>query len=180
MLVPGRARNLKAEEMVASLATVRLALVEQAWTSWSRGESGRSSCGFFVVEVDRGSARGKTSGRRGTTFGEVLDEQQLLSGLSLTGPLGSGMLLALSPNRECPNLRRSSLGAFLRQMVEVHTEMTEFLVSAVTRAATPRHRRQRDRSDGHVVMSDFATTISDLATAANRVIESKSDERADS
>lgn len=72
------------------------------------------------------------------------------------------------------------MGAFLRQMVEVHTEMTEFLVSAVTRVATPRYRRQRGRSDGDVVMSDFATTISDLATAANRVIESKSDERADS
>ena len=56
-------------------------------------------------------------------------------------------------------------------------EVTEFLVSVVTRGATPRYPRQQDRSDGDVVMSDFATTLSDLGTAANRVIDRQSDER---
>ena len=66
------------------------------------------------------------------------------------------------------------MGAFLRQMVETHTEMTAFLLSLATRGADPRSLRRHHRSDGEVVMSDLATTISDLGTASARVIERQS------
>ena len=66
------------------------------------------------------------------------------------------------------------MGAFLRQMVETHTEMTAFLVSLATRGADRRSLRRHYRSDGEVVMSDLATTISDLGTASARVIERQS------
>ena len=65
------------------------------------------------------------------------------------------------------------MGAFLRQMVETHTEMTELLVSLATRGADRRYLR-RHRSDGEIVMSDLGTTISDLGTASARVIERQS------
>lgn len=69
---------------------------------------------------------------------------------------------------------RFPLSAFLRQVVETHTEMTEFLLSMVKRGANPRYPRQQDQSDGDVVISDFATTISDLRRASSRVIEKHS------
>ena len=62
----------------------------------------------------------------------------------------------------------------LRRIVEAHTEMTEFLLSVAKRGAYPRYRRRRDRSDAEVVMSDLATTISDLGTASARVIKKQS------
>ncbi len=65
------------------------------------------------------------------------------------------------------------MGAFLRQMVETHAEVTEFLVSLATRGAD-RHCLRRHRSDGEVVMSDLGTTFSDLGTASTRVIERQS------
>ncbi len=63
------------------------------------------------------------------------------------------------------------MGAFLRQMVDTHTEMTAFLLSLATRGADRRRLRPHHRSDGEVVMSDLATTISDLSTASARVIK---------
>ena len=48
------------------------------------------------------------------------------------------------------------MGAFLRRIVETHTEMTEFLLSVATRGANPRYPQRGDRSDGEVVMSDLA------------------------
>jgi len=63
------------------------------------------------------------------------------------------------------------LGAFLRQMVDTHTEMTAFLLSLATRGADRRRLRPHHRSDGEAVMSDLATTISDLSTASARVIK---------
>lgn len=69
------------------------------------------------------------------------------------------------------------MGAFLRQIVETQTEMTEFLLSVAKRGAKPRYARQRDRSDGEVVMSDLATTISDLGAASAGMIKKQSAER---
>lgn len=66
------------------------------------------------------------------------------------------------------------MGAFLRQMVDTHTEMTAFLLSLTTRGADRRRLRHHHRSDGEVVMSDLATTISDLGIASARVIKRQS------
>lgn len=66
------------------------------------------------------------------------------------------------------------MGAFLRQMVGAHTEMTGFLLSLVTRGAKPRYPRQQDQSDGEVVMSDLAAAVSDLGIASARVIGGQS------
>lgn len=66
------------------------------------------------------------------------------------------------------------MGAFLRRIVETHTEMTEFLLSVAKRGAYPRYLRGRDRSDTEVVMSDLATTISDLGTASARMMKNQS------
>ena len=66
------------------------------------------------------------------------------------------------------------MGAFLRRIVETHTEMTEFLLSVAKRGAYPRYRRRRDRSDAEAVMSDLATTIADLGTASARMIRKQS------
>ena len=66
--------------------------------------------------------------------------------------------------------------AFLRRIVETHTEMTEFLLSVVKRGANPRYPG-RDRSDAEAVMSDLAATISDLGAALTRVVEEHSAER---
>lgn len=63
------------------------------------------------------------------------------------------------------------MGAFLRRIVETHTEMTEFLLSVAKRGAKPRYPRRGDHSDGEVVMSDLATTVSDLGTATARIIK---------
>ena len=70
------------------------------------------------------------------------------------------------------------MGAFLRQIVETHTEMTEFLLSVAKRGANPRYPQQQDHTDGEVVMSDLATTVSDLGTASARVIRKQSARRA--
>ena len=67
--------------------------------------------------------------------------------------------------------------AFLRRVVDTHTEMTEFLLSVAKRGANPRYPQRRDRSDAEAVMSDLATTISDLGTASARVVEKHSAER---
>lgn len=66
------------------------------------------------------------------------------------------------------------MGAFLRRLVETHTEMTEFLLSVAKRGANPRYPRRGDRSDGEVVMSDLDTTVSDLGTATARIIKKQS------
>lgn len=66
------------------------------------------------------------------------------------------------------------MGAFLRQMVDTHAEMTAFLLSLATRGADRRRLRRHRRSDAEVVMSDLATTISDLGTASARVIKRQS------
>ena len=66
----------------------------------------------------------------------------------------------------------------LRRMVEGHTEVTEFLVSVVTRGATPRYLRLQDHSDADAVTSNLTTTISDFGIATNHVIASRSEERA--
>ena len=70
------------------------------------------------------------------------------------------------------------MGAFLRQMVEVHTEMTTLLVAIAKRRTNVRYPRQQNRSDGEVVMSDLAATISDLSIASSRVIERQPAKRA--
>ncbi len=62
------------------------------------------------------------------------------------------------------------MGGFIRRMIETHTEMTEFLLSAAKHGVNPRYPRKSDQSDGEVVMSDLAIAVSDLGTAANRVI----------
>ena len=69
------------------------------------------------------------------------------------------------------------MGAFLRRIVETHTEMTEFLLSVAKRGANPRYPRQGDHFDGDVVMSDLATTVSDLGTATARIIKKQSTTR---
>lgn len=66
------------------------------------------------------------------------------------------------------------MGAFLRRIVETHTEMTEFLLSVAKRGANPRYPQRGDHSDGEVVMSDLATTVSDLGTATARIIKKQS------
>lgn len=66
------------------------------------------------------------------------------------------------------------MSTFLRQMFDMHSEMTMFLVSVARRGARPLYPRQPDRSDGEVVMSDLATTLSDLGTATARVMEERS------
>ena len=66
------------------------------------------------------------------------------------------------------------MGAFLRQMVDTHTEMTAFLLSLATRGADRRRLRRHHHSDAEVVMSDLATTVSDLGTASARVIKRQS------
>ena len=66
------------------------------------------------------------------------------------------------------------MGAFLHRIVETHTEMTEFLLSVAKRGANPRYPQRGDRSDGEVVMSDLATTVSDLRTATARIMKKQS------
>lgn len=66
------------------------------------------------------------------------------------------------------------MGAFLRRILETHTEMSGFLLSVARRGANPRYLRRGDRSDGEAVMSDLAATISDLGTASTRVVKKHS------
>ena len=56
--------------------------------------------------------------------------------------------------------------------------MTDFLLSVAKRGANPRYPRQQDQTDGEVVMSDLATTLSDLGAASARVIRKHSAEQA--
>ena len=69
------------------------------------------------------------------------------------------------------------MGAFLRQMVDSYTDTTMLWMSFVRRRHTPRYPRNEPRSDGDVVVSDLATTISDLGIASNRVVEEHSKSR---
>ena len=70
------------------------------------------------------------------------------------------------------------MSAFLRQMFEAHTEMSALLLSLAKRGASRRYPGRQDRSDGEVVMSDLAATISDLGTASARVVGDQSGDRA--
>ena len=70
------------------------------------------------------------------------------------------------------------MSAFLRQMFEAHTEMAALLVSLAKRGGSTRYPRRQDRSDGDVVMSDLAATISDLGAATTRVVGQRSGKRA--
>ncbi|MXW16253.1 MAG: hypothetical protein F4X60_05190 [Gemmatimonadetes bacterium] len=69
------------------------------------------------------------------------------------------------------------MGAFLRQMVDSYTDITDLLMSLAKRGRTPRYPWQGGRSDGDAVMSDFATTISDLGVASSRIVEKQSKTR---
>ena len=66
------------------------------------------------------------------------------------------------------------MNRFLRRMFDVHGDMMMFLVSVARRGANPRYPQQPDRSDGEIVMSDLATTLSDLGTATAQVMEERS------
>ena len=66
------------------------------------------------------------------------------------------------------------MNRLFRRMFDMHFDMTMSLVSMGRRGASPRYLQQTDRSDGEIVMSDLATTLSDLGTATARVIEERS------
>ena len=69
------------------------------------------------------------------------------------------------------------VGAFLRQMVDSYMDITDLLVTLAKRGRTSRYPWREARSDGDAVMSDFATTISDLGVASKRIVEKHSKTR---
>ena len=62
-------------------------------------------------------------------------------------------------------------------MVDSYTDVTDLLVSLAKRGRTSRYPLQERRSDGDAVMSDLATTISDLGVASRRIVEKHSKTR---
>ena len=63
-------------------------------------------------------------------------------------------------------------------MVDSYMDITDLLVSLAKRGNTSRYPWQNRRSDGDAVMSDFATTISDLGVTSKRIVEKHSKTRA--
>ena len=62
-------------------------------------------------------------------------------------------------------------------MVDSYTDITDLLASLAKRGRTSRYPWKEAGSDGDAVMSDFATTISDLGVASRRVVEKHSKTR---
>jgi len=62
-------------------------------------------------------------------------------------------------------------------MVDSHTDITGLLVSLSKRGRTSGYPWKEARSDGDAVMSDFATTISDVGVASRRIVEKHSKTR---
>lgn len=66
---------------------------------------------------------------------------------------------------------------FLQQIIDAYANWTAVWMSMVMRSKSSRHVEKRPRSDADIVLSDFATVISDPGKASERVVGRHSGER---